>query len=134
MIEEGRLPTDPVGVSLEDAEEMIQEFIFPSDVAEAEAGADDEVSRTAPGVILEPESVTYEGAVLVPEDELVEPGDEITDEIEEFIEPDIMDDIMDEVDLFDELEAVESEKEQIDEILTEEEVIQELPDFPEVPE
>ena len=130
LIEEGSLPTDPVAVSEEDAEDMIQEFIFPIDGLEPEAGADEEVRRTAPGVILEPSAAAYEGAVFVSEDELVEPAVQITEEIEDFEEPDVMD----EVEVFDDMEAVEADQEQIDEILTEEEAIQELPGFPEMPE
>jgi hypothetical protein len=157
IIEEGRMATEPEEVTPDQVEVMKQEFkvLFepvegeetvtepsavrpkketpiPRDeaVPEAEVRRETRILET-PEIMAGPEELVPEGGVLISEDELVDPRAIIRpEESEEFIEPVIID----EIERTTELEDVQREREEIEEILSEEEVIRELPRFQQTPE
>jgi hypothetical protein len=156
IIEEGRMATEPEEVTPDQVEMMKQEFIVlfepveggetvtePSAVRpkretpilrdeavpEAEVRGEKRILER-PKTIAVQEELVPEGGALISEDELVDPKAIIRpEESKEFIERVIID----EIERTTELEDVQRERQEIEEILSEEEVIRELPKLPQTP-
>ena len=126
-IEEGKLPGEPEDITPEEAASMKQEFVISS---EGDQGGADEQEETRGA---SPDEVSAAGAdeILVSEEELVDP--EGTAGAEELQGP-TGSDISEALQRDQELENILSEHLEIKEFISEEEVIEELPGFPGMPE
>jgi hypothetical protein len=126
-IEVGKLPGEPEDITPEEAGALKQEFVISSDGDEGGADELEEVSGASSDVI----SATGANEILVSEGELVEP--EGAPGAENLQGPSGSD-ISETLQMYGELENILNEHLEIKEIISEEEVIEELPGFPGMPE
>jgi len=126
-IEQGKPAGEPEDITPEEAASMKHEFVFAAEGSEG--GADGQEGTREASADEVPAPGAYE--ILVSEDELIDPEGAVS--AEELQGPTVSD-ISDALQRDEELAYIMSEHLEIKEIISEEEVIEELPGFPEMPE